>query len=79
MRLRVFQRGNTTFRAGHTRNPKLFHRVFGGDLVAHDADVFRCRADEGDPVVFDDLHEPCVLGQKAIAGVDCLCAGDFTG
>jgi hypothetical protein len=36
-------------------------------------------ADEGEPVIFDDLHEIGVFGQKPIAGVDRLCACDLAG
>ena len=36
-------------------------------------------ADEGEPVIFDHLHEIRVLGQESVAGVDRLGAGDLAG
>ena len=70
---------DTAARAGHARHAELFHRLNGADLIAHDADVVGCWADERQAVVLHGLHEGCVFRQKAIAGVDRLRASDFTG
>ena len=71
--------GHRAFRARHARNAELFHRILGGDLVAHDADMLGGGADEGDAVVFEHLHESRVFRQEPIAGVDRLRAGDLAG
>ena len=39
--LGVGQCGHAAVRTGNARHAKRFHGVLGGDLVAHDADVFR--------------------------------------
>ena len=70
---------DATFRARHNWDTQLLGGVFGGDLVAHGADVSGAWADEGQTVVFDDFHETCVLRQKAVTWVDRLCARDFAG
>ncbi len=54
-------------RPRHHRNPQRLGGFLGGDLVAHDADMFRRGADEGDAVVFQRLREGGVFGQEAIA------------
>ena len=59
--------GDRTVGAGDAGHAERLHRLLGGDLVAHDADVLGGRADEGDAVVLDDLHEVRVLGEKAVA------------
>ena len=66
-------------RAGNDRNAQLFRGVLGGDLVAHDADMFRLGTDEGDVVIFQHLRESGVFRQEAIAGMDGLGAGDLAG
>ncbi len=63
----------------HHRNAKPLGGLLGLDLVAHDADVFRRRADEGDLVLFEDLGEAGVLGQESVAGVHRVGAGDLAG
>mmetsp|Transcript_23272 Transcript_23272/g.40173 ORF Transcript_23272/g.40173 Transcript_23272/m.40173 type:complete len:588 (-) Transcript_23272:1110-2873(-) len=78
-RLGLVERGNATIRSGYAGHAERLHRVFGGDLVAHDADMFGGRPDKGQPVIFDDLHKLRVLGQEAIAGVNGLRPGDFAG
>ena len=65
--------------AGHGRNARLLHRLLGGDLVAHQADMLGLRPDEGDAVLLDDLGEARVLRQKAVAGMDRFGAGDLAG
>lgn len=76
---RVFQRWHATVRTRHARHAESFHRILGANLVAHDADVFGCGADEGDVVVFAGLNESCVFRQEAVARMDRLCASDFAG
>ena len=77
--LGVFERCDATIRAGHARHAELFHRVLGGDLVTHDADVFGGGADEGQTVVFNHLHKACVFRQETVAGVNRFGPGDLTG
>jgi len=69
-RLRGLQMRDPTIRTGHARHAKCFHRVLGGDLVAHHPDMFRRRPDKGDTVIFNHLHEFGVFRQKAITRVD---------
>ena len=73
----VLDRLDLAGRAGDAGDAGFQHRLFGGDLVAHDADVLRLGADEGHAVGLDDLGEPGVLGQEAIARVDGLGPGDL--
>src|SRR5690606_4305541 len=73
----LFDRLDLAVRAGDDGDARVLHGLLGGDLVAHDADVFRLRPDEGHAVGFDDLGEAGVLGQEAVAGVDRLGAGDL--
>ena len=71
--------GHGTIRARHHRNPQALGRRFRLDLVAHDADVLRRRADEGDRVLFQDLREARVLRQEAVARMHGVRAGDLAG
>ncbi len=64
---------------GTTGNAELLGRLLRLDLVAHDADVLRRRADEGDLVLFEDLGEAGVLRQEAVAGMHGVGAGDLAG
>ncbi len=48
----------------HHRDAQRFRGSLRGDLVAHDADVFRIRADEGQPVVFQRLREGGIFDRK---------------
>jgi hypothetical protein len=63
---------------GTTGMPSRFG-LLGLDLVAHDADVLGCRADEGDAVLLEDLGEAGVFRQEAVARVDRVGAGDLAG
>jgi hypothetical protein len=47
--------------SGDHRNSKLFCRLLRLDLVAHDADVFRCRADKRNVVLFENFRETSVF------------------
>ena len=67
--------GDRAVRAGHDRDAEALGRRLGLDLVAHDADMLGCRADEGDVVAFQDLGKAGVLGQEAVAGMDGVSPG----
>ena len=58
----LLQRGHTAIRTGNAGHAQVLHRVLGGNLVAHYADVLGRRADEGQPVVLDDLNKARILG-----------------
>ena len=75
----LIQCRHTAIRSGNAGHAQRLHRVLGRDLVAHHADMFRRRADKGQVVILDDLHELGVFRQKAIAGVDRLGPGDLAG
>ena len=64
---------------GTTGMPRLLCGLLRLDLVAHDADVLRRRADEGDLVLLEDLGEAGVLRQEAVAGMHRVGAGDLAG
>ena len=64
---------------GTTGMPSRIHRLLGGDLVAHHADMVGRGPDEGQAVCFDDVGELGVLRQEAVAGMDRLGAGDLAG
>ncbi len=70
---------HTTIRAWNAGNAEVFHRILGGDLVTHNADMFGGGADEGQVMIFDDLDEIGVFAQKSVTGVNGLCAGHLTG
>src|SRR5581483_2202897 len=71
--------GELAVRAGHDRDAEADGCALGLDLVAHDADVFGARADEGDVVGGEDIGEAGVLGQEAVAGMHGGCARDLAG
>ena len=64
---------------GNRRDAERLHGLFGGDLVAHQADMLGLRSDEGDAVFLHDLGEARILRQKAVARMDRLRAGDLAG
>ena len=72
-------RSDRAVRARNRRNPERFHRLLGGDLVAHQPDVLGLRADEGDLMSPHDLCKMCVFREKAVTGMDGVRAGDLTG
>src|SRR5690606_16766247 len=74
---RVFRQGAVG--AGYAGYAGNLHGVLGGNLVAHQADGFGARADEGEAGLFDALGEIGVFRQKAITGVDGFGVGDFGG
>ena len=71
--------GDAALGAGHAGDAEALGRALGFDLVAHDADMLRLRADEGDAVMLEHLREARVLGQEAVAGMDRIRAGDLAG
>jgi hypothetical protein len=73
------RRRHAAVRAGHDRNAKRLGGLLGGDLVAHDADMFRRGADEGDAVIFQHLRRSGVFRQEAVARMHGLRAGDLAG
>ncbi len=71
--LKVFQR---TIRSGDQRHAQRHHGGLGGDLVAHHADMFRRRPDEGDAVGFHRFREIGIFRQEAIARMDGVRPGN---
>ncbi len=65
--------------ARHAGNAEAPRRRLGLDLVAHQPDVLRLGADEGDVMLFENLGEARVLGQEPIARMYSVGAGDFAG
>ena len=59
------------------RNPEVSGLVARRHLVAHQANVFAARSDEGDAMFLDDLGKPAVLGQEAVPRMDGIGAGDL--
>ena len=71
--------GKGAVAAGDEGDADAGHGGFGGDLVAHHADVFGRGADEGHAVGLDHFGEGGVFGEEAVAGVDGVGAGDVGG
>src|SRR5450631_961202 len=71
--------GDCPRRAWDARNSEPERRRFGRDLIAHEPDVFRLRADEGNVMVRENLGEPRILGKESIAWMQGFGAGDFAG
>ncbi len=69
------QRAVRTGNSGHAR---FFHRVFGGNLVTHQANYISVRANEGKTRLFNALGEISIFGQKAVTGVDAVSACHFS-
>ena len=64
-------------RTRHHWNAEPLGCLLGLDLVAHDADVFRRRADECDVMFFKNFGEARVFRQKAVARVYGIRARDL--
>ena len=71
--------GDAAVGARHHGNAEPLGGALGLDLVAHDADMLGLGADEGEIVLGEDLGEAGVLGQKAVAGMHGVGAGDLAG
>ena len=71
--------GDAAVGARHDRNAQAFGGALGFDLVAHDADMLGLGTDEVQAVVVEDLGKARVLGQKAVAGMHGVGAGDLAG
>ena len=59
------------------RDPETLSGELGLDLVAHQADVFGLRADECDLVLLENVGETRVLGEKTVAWMNGVRAGDL--
>ena len=75
----LFLGGHRPVGAGDHGDAGVLDHLFGGDLVAHHLDVLGLGTDEGEAVGADDLGEPGVFRQEAVARVDALRAGDLGG
>ena len=63
--------------ARHARNAQSSGGILGGDLVAHNADMFGRWPDERQIVFFENLGKPRILRQESVAGMHCVRAGNF--
>ena len=63
--------------AGHHGNAELLRGLLGLDLVAHQTDVFGLRSNEMQIVLGEDLGKAGVFGEKAVAGMHRVDAGDL--
>ncbi len=70
---------DAALRSRHHRDAEPLRGALGLDLVAHQADVLGLRPDEMDVVLDQDLGEAGVLGEKAVAGMHGVGAGDLAG
>ncbi|MNX87550.1 hypothetical protein D3C86_1194820 [compost metagenome] len=75
---RVF-RLHFAIRAGNDGNAEILRRLLGGDLVAHDADMFGGRSDEGDAVCVENIGELGIFRQEAVTGVNRVRTCYFAG
>lgn len=66
-------------RTRNDRDAEALCGALGFDLVAHDADMRSSGADEGNVMGFKDFGEFCIFRKEAVAGVNCIRAGDFAG
>ena len=71
--------GKRPFGPGHDRDSDVLDGLFGGDFVAHQADVVRRRADEDEFVFLDHGREVGVFGQEPVTRVDGIDMGDGGG
>ena len=76
---RLLHRGYRPGRARHQRHAQPAHGVLGRDLVAHQPDVVRRRADEGEAMRFHHLGESGVLAEEAVARMNGVGARDGGG
>ena len=71
--------GKRPFGPGNHRDSSILDGLFGGDFVAHQADVVRRRADEDEFVFLDHGREVGVFGQEPVTWVDGVHMGDGGG
>src|SRR5690606_33908626 len=71
--------GDSTVGARNDGNAKALCGALGFDLVTHHADMVALGTDEGDVVRGQNVGELGVFRQEAVARVDRVSAGDFTG
>ena len=79
---RLGDRGGVLQRIGgarHHRQAELGRGLLGANLVAHQRDVCRARADEDEAVLLDDGREVRTLGEEAVTGVNGVGVGDLAG
>ncbi len=65
-----FQIGQFPIRAGDQWNPQGKHGGFGGNLIAHHADVFRRWTNKDQTVGFHRFGKIRIFGQEPVSGVD---------
>ena len=74
-----FVGANAAVRPRHGRDAKFNGGAFGGDLVAHQADVLGPRTDKLHVVVGENFGKARILGEKAVARMNSIGAGDLAG
>ena len=72
-------RRDAAFGAGHAGDAERLGGALGLDLVAHLPDVLGLGADEMDRVLGEDFGKARVLGEKAVARMHRVGAGDLAG
>src|SRR5262245_12275055 len=77
--LHLIKTGHGALRAGNDRQAEFLRGLLGLDLVAHEPDMLGARSDECDLMLFEDLGEAGILGEKAIARMHGVCARDLAG
>src|SRR5579871_2083395 len=75
---RVLIAANAAVGTGNRRDTELLGGALGGDLVAHQPDVFGARADEMHIVLAENFGKARVLRQKSVARMDGVGAGYLT-
>ena len=76
---RLFGGLDDSLRSGQDRNARLLHGGAGVLLEAHGFDDGRFGPDESDPAGFADIGETGVFAEEAVAGVDGIDVGNFSG
>ena len=74
-REQLLDRSDRLRRAGDDRHAGRLHRRARAGLLAHQLDRLGRGPDPHEARVEDGSREAGVLGEEAVAGVDCLCAG----
>ena len=71
--------GECSVGARDAGNARFAHGLLGAHLVAHEADAFGARTDEGEARTFDALGKVGVFREEAVTGVDRFRVGHFRG